>query len=145
MEAAGRGDVRVRGDPGRGAVGIPGLPRLGHDGPAGNTAPSSFWTASVGETAEKLAAIVHQEQAEVLTCYDDNGGYGQPDHIQVHRVGLRAAELAGTPRANHNTMNRDHMARGFAALADQLGDSGIEVPQPEGWFGRPEAVLTMTA
>ena len=33
----------------------------------------------------------------MLTVYDDNGGYGHPDHIQVHRVGVRAAELAGTP------------------------------------------------
>ena len=29
--------------------------------------------------------------------YDWHGGYGHPDHIQVHRVGHRAADLAGTP------------------------------------------------
>ena len=33
----------------------------------------------------------------MLTIYDDNGGYGHPDHIQVHRVGLRAAALAEAP------------------------------------------------
>ena len=52
-----------------------------------------------------------EEQADVLTIYDDNGGYGHPDHIQVHRVGLRAAELAGTPRVFEATMNRDHLRR----------------------------------
>ena len=31
----------------------------------------------------------------MLTIYDSDGGYGHPDHIQVHRVGVRAAELAG--------------------------------------------------
>ncbi len=30
----------------------------------------------------------------MLTTYDERGGYGHPDHIQVHRVGVRAAELA---------------------------------------------------
>ena len=34
----------------------------------------------------------------MLTVYDENGNYGHPDHIQVHRVGVRAGELAGTPR-----------------------------------------------
>ena len=35
--------------------------------------------------------------------------YGHPDHIQVYRVGVRAAELAGTPRVYMNTINRDHI------------------------------------
>ena len=30
----------------------------------------------------------------MLTTYDERGGYGHPDHIQVHDVGVRAAELA---------------------------------------------------
>ena len=43
----------------------------------------------------------------MLTVYDDHGGYGHPDHVQVHRVGVRAAELAGTPRVYESTANRD--------------------------------------
>jgi hypothetical protein len=54
-----------------------------------NEAPGSFWTASVEEAAGKLAAILREEDADVLTCYDDFGTYGHPDHIQVHRVGMR--------------------------------------------------------
>jgi N-acetyl-1-D-myo-inositol-2-amino-2-deoxy-alpha-D-glucopyranoside deacetylase len=30
----------------------------------------------------------------VLITYDPNGFYGHPDHIQAHRVAMRAAELA---------------------------------------------------
>jgi LmbE family N-acetylglucosaminyl deacetylase len=56
-----------------------------------NDLPGSFWTADVDEAAERLAAILREEGADVLTCYDEIGGYGHPDHIQVHRVGLRAA------------------------------------------------------
>ena len=61
----------------------------------------------VDEAAERLAAILREEHADVLTVYDWHGNYGHPDHIQVHRVGHRAAELAGTPAVFEATMNRD--------------------------------------
>src|SRR5215471_16303366 len=90
-------------------------------GTLANSAPGSFWSAPVDEAAKKLAAILEEERADVLTCYDDIGGYGHPDHIQVHRVGMRAAEMAGTPRVYQNTMNRDHLERGRAAFIEQAG------------------------
>ena len=65
--------------------------------------------ADVDEAAGRLAAILREEDAEVLTVYDERGNYGHPDHIQVHRVGIRAAELAGTPRVYESTMNRDYI------------------------------------
>ena len=47
----------------------------------------------------------------MLTIYDSDGNYGHPDHIQVHRVGLRAAELAGTPqRVRGHDQPRPHQA-----------------------------------
>ncbi len=113
-------------------------------GTPANNVPGSFWTAPVDEAAKKLAAILQQEQADVLTCYDDIGGYGHPDHIQVHRVGLRAAELAGTPRVYQNTMNRDHMTRGMAAFAEQAAAAGLEIPDlgDAGDWGKPESAIT---
>jgi LmbE family N-acetylglucosaminyl deacetylase len=59
-----------------------------------NTLPGTFWSASVEEAAQKLADILIEENADVLTIYDANGTYGHPDHIQVHRVGKRAGEIA---------------------------------------------------
>jgi LmbE family N-acetylglucosaminyl deacetylase len=109
-----------------------------------NDVPGSFWMAPVEEAAEKLAAILVQERADVLTCYDDNGQYGHPDHIQVHRVGMLAARLAGTSRVYQNTINRDHMMRGMAALAEQQDEAArAEGPQidPE-TFGKPESEIT---
>ena len=89
-----------------------------------NEAPDCFWQADREEAARRLAAILSEEQADILTNYDENGGYGHPDHIQVHRVGLRAAELAGTPRVYMNTINRDALKRSFQAAAD----TGVEMP-----------------
>jgi LmbE family N-acetylglucosaminyl deacetylase len=76
-----------------------------------NDAPGSFAGADIDEAAARLARILDDERADVLTIYDENGNYGHPDHIQVHRVGVRAAELAGTKRVYEATANRDHLLR----------------------------------
>ena len=108
-----------------------------------NDASGSFWTANVEDAAHKLAEILRSENADVLTCYDDNGGYGHPDHIQVHRVGMRAAELAGTPRVYQATMNRDHMIRGREAFAAANADVNVELPDlEENNIGKPESEIT---
>ncbi|MBK1788415.1 PIG-L family deacetylase [Prauserella cavernicola] len=111
-------------------------------GEPSNDAPGSFWTTPVEDAAQKLAAILREESADVLTCYDHNGGYGHPDHIQVHRVGMRAAELAGTPRVYQNTINRDHMAHGMRELAERPEFAGVDMPEPDANFGQPESVIT---
>lgn len=104
-----------------------------------NDAPGSFWGADVEEAAGRLAAILREEDAEVLTVYDEHGGYGHPDHIQVHRVGRRAGELAGTPRVYEGTMNRDEMRAMFAAMPE--GDDGPDAADVE-TMGTPAARLT---
>lgn len=104
-----------------------------------NDAPGTFWTADVEEAAAKLAAILQDENADVLTVYDDNGGYGHPDHIQVHRVGVRAAAIAGTPRVYQSTINRDRAMAGRSAFA---AANGVEIPELAADFGKPEAEMT---
>ena len=89
-----------------------------------NEAPESFWQADVEEAAERLATILREEQADVLTVYDSNGNYGHPDHIQVHRVGVRAAELAGVDRVYENTVDRDY----FVDLMQRAAEFGVEMP-----------------
>jgi LmbE family N-acetylglucosaminyl deacetylase len=76
-----------------------------------NRDPKNFYNADVDVAAERLAAILREEDAEVLTTYDENGNYGHLDHIQVHRVGMRASELAETPRVYMSTLNRDYFIR----------------------------------
>jgi LmbE family N-acetylglucosaminyl deacetylase len=54
-----------------------------------------FARADLDEAARRLAAILREEHAEVLFSYDAVGGYGHRDHVRVHQVGARAAQLAG--------------------------------------------------
>ena len=112
-------------------------------GTPANEAPGSFWSAPVDEAAKKLAALLEEERAEVLTCYDEHGGYGHPDHIQVHRVGLRAAELAGTRRVFQATINRDHILRGRELFADPTAEADLEASDiDDDDLGIPESIIT---
>jgi LmbE family N-acetylglucosaminyl deacetylase len=55
-----------------------------------------FVRADLGEAAARLASMIREEHADVLLSYDPQGGYGHPDHVKVHQVGARAAQLTGT-------------------------------------------------
>ncbi|MFC5719630.1 PIG-L family deacetylase [Streptomyces gamaensis] len=76
-----------------------------------------FATADVEEAAGRLAALLTEERASLLTVYDPAGGYGHPDHLQVHRVGYRAARLAATPAVLEATVDRDLLLRGLRAAS----------------------------
>jgi LmbE family N-acetylglucosaminyl deacetylase len=106
-----------------------------------NDRPGSFWRADLGEAAGKLAAILAEERAEVLTVYDDHGTYGHPDHIQVHRVGVRAAEMVGVAKVYEATISRDHVRR-LTALRPPGVDEG-EMPDPDAMdLGVAESEIT---
>ena len=124
-----------------------------------NENPACFWQADVEQAAQRLAAILNEVSADVLTIYDSHGGYGHPDHIQVHRVGKRAAEIAGVENVYQSTMNRDQMLRQmsrrkelFEEFAEEFeeeieGELAEQVERRRqaaeaGTFGSPEAVIT---
>ena len=133
-----------------GAIGVHRVEFLGYGdsgmmGTPDNDAPHAFWQADIDEAAERLATIVRDEQADVMFVYDRNGNYGHPDHIQVHRVGVRAAELAGVENVLEATMNRD-VIRAFMAMLVANGDaSWDDVPDlddPDVMFAMPDEVIT---
>ncbi len=132
------------------ALGIAAIEWLGYkdSGMTGweqNADAESFVQAPLDEAAQRLAAILRDEQAAVLTTYDWHGNYGHPDHIKVHTVGHRAAELAGTPVVYEATVNRDAFERFIAAARERgeapdfdeerMTDDGVPL-------GMPEAELT---
>ena len=71
-----------------------------------NENPDCFWQADFDEAVGRMADILRDVEADVVTIYDDNGGYGHPDHIQVHRVGLAAARSLGIDHVYEATINR---------------------------------------
>jgi LmbE family N-acetylglucosaminyl deacetylase len=117
----------------------------GMDGERTNHADGCFARADLDEAATRLATILREEHADVLTVYDDHGGYNHPDHVQVHRVGVRAAELAGTPRVYESTMNRDYIKRLMEQQSDRMPDTP-DAPDAASMddFGSPEAMITTT-
>ena len=95
--------ARVRSAELRAAAGILGCSRVVELGYAdsglglGPRDPNAFVDADLRQAATRLADVLCEEHADVLTVYDPNGGYGHPDHVRVHEVGTLAARMAGTP------------------------------------------------
>lgn len=121
----------------------------GMTGWAQNGEPGAFIGADVDEAAKRLADILVAEKADVLTCYDWHGGYGHPDHIQVHRVGHRAADLARSTelpslRVFESTMNRTRIAAMMKMNPNPEENWDPEGPADDGNpFGSTEDEITM--
>ncbi len=103
-----------------------------------NDAEDSFWQADLDEAAGRLADILAEEAASVLVVYDEHGGYGHPDHIQVNRVGVAAGARAATPVVYEATIDRDRVIEMIRQIP-----SGDEVPDIDPTsFGVPAALVT---
>ncbi|MFJ6010558.1 N-acetyl-1-D-myo-inositol-2-amino-2-deoxy-alpha-D-glucopyranoside deacetylase [Streptomyces sp. NPDC092952] len=129
MKELGVTDHRLLGGPGR-------YRDSGMMGTAQNDRPHAFWSADVDEAAGHLVEVVREVRPQVLVTYDPDGGYGHPDHIQAHRVAMRAAELAADPAyrpgdgAPHaiakiywNRVPRTVAEEGFARLRETAPDA----------------------
>jgi LmbE family N-acetylglucosaminyl deacetylase len=62
-----------------------------------NHDPRSFWQADLDEAAGRLTWLVRRDRPDVMTTYNEFGGYGHPDHIRTHDVAVRAFTRAGDP------------------------------------------------
>jgi N-acetyl-1-D-myo-inositol-2-amino-2-deoxy-alpha-D-glucopyranoside deacetylase len=111
-------DFRLLGGAGRHTdSGMMGLPD--------NDDPHCFWQADVDTAAAPLVETILTLRPQVLVTYDDDGGYGHPDHIQAHRVAMRAVELAAdagwsVPKVYWNRVPRSVAEAAFARLHEEL-------------------------
>ncbi|MFJ6198408.1 N-acetyl-1-D-myo-inositol-2-amino-2-deoxy-alpha-D-glucopyranoside deacetylase [Micromonospora sp. NPDC092111] len=115
-------------------------------GLATNEHPRAFWQADLDEAAGHLVEVIRELRPQVLVTYDPNGFYGHPDHIQAHRVAMRAYELADAegiaptkvywtamPRSvleagmNHFTESSDNPFDGI----ESIDDLPFGTPDPE--------------
>ncbi|MFJ8030552.1 N-acetyl-1-D-myo-inositol-2-amino-2-deoxy-alpha-D-glucopyranoside deacetylase [Streptomyces sp. NPDC096032] len=118
LRALGVEDGRLLGGAGRyGDSGMMGIPD--------NEDPGCFWQAGVDEAAGRLAEVILEVRPQVVVTYDDQGGYGHPDHIQAHRVAMRAVDLAAerghrVDRVYWNRVPRSVAEAAFGRLQDEL-------------------------
>jgi N-acetyl-1-D-myo-inositol-2-amino-2-deoxy-alpha-D-glucopyranoside deacetylase len=116
--------------------GMMGLPTNDH--------PRAFWRADVDEAAGHLLEIMRETRPQVIITYDPNGFYGHPDHIQAHRVTMRAVELAcaegfGPAKVYWLAMPKSALAAGMEAFARSADNPFAEVRDPDNLpFGTPD-------
>ncbi len=113
------------------------------DTPANENA-RCFWRADLDEAAARLLDVFDEVRPQVLVTYDENGFYGHPDHIQAHRVAMRAAEMAtaagfGPDKIYWTAVPRSVLVAGLAAFAESsdnpFGDATSVDDIP---FGTPD-------
>ncbi|WEV25750.1 mycothiol conjugate amidase Mca [Streptomyces sp. 71268] len=56
-----------------------------------------FAVQDVDEAAGALVKLIRSFKPQVITTYDENGGYPHPDHIMTHKISMVAFDAAGDP------------------------------------------------
>ena len=85
-----------------------------------NNRPDVFWQADLDSAAQILVKVIEEIKPHILITYDEIGGYGHPDHIQAHRVAMRAADLATwqIQKIYWNTIPKSVLAEGIAKMKE---------------------------
>jgi N-acetyl-1-D-myo-inositol-2-amino-2-deoxy-alpha-D-glucopyranoside deacetylase len=104
-----------------------------------NDRPDCFWRADVEQATAALVEVLRRVRPDVVITYDENGGYGHPDHIQAHRVTVAAvAEVpsalwfavgADDPRGSVVVDARDHLPAQFAAMRAHATQITVDPPR----------------
>jgi len=109
-----------------------------------NEHPRAFWQADLDEAAGYLVEIMRELRPQVVVTYDGNGFYGHPDHIQAHRITVRAAELArvegcGPAKIYWTAMPKSVLAAGIDAFRGAANNPFAGVEQVDELpFGTPD-------
>jgi mycothiol S-conjugate amidase len=56
-----------------------------------------FALADFDEAVGRLVSLIREFRPQVMTTYDENGGYPHPDHIMCHKISVAAFDAAGDP------------------------------------------------
>ena len=85
-----------------------------------NNRPDVFWQADLDSAAKILVEVIEEIKPHILITYDEFGGYGHPDHIQAHRVAMRASELSKwqIQKIYWNTMPKSVIAQGMEKMKE---------------------------
>lgn len=112
-----------------------------------NDHPRAFWRADLDVAAGYLVEILREVRPQVLVTYDANGFYGHPDHIQAHRVAMRAAELAaqdgcGPAKIYWTGLPKSVLEAGIEAFGQSSENPFEDISSIEEFpFGTPDAEI----
>ena len=85
-----------------------------------NNRPDVFWQADLEEASDYLVEVIDEVKPHILITYDEIGGYGHPDHIQAHRVAMRASEKSNwkIQKIYWNTMPKSVLAESMQKMKE---------------------------
>jgi len=89
-----------------------------------NNRPDVFWQADFEEASDYLVKVIEEVKPHILITYDEIGGYGHPDHIQAHRIAMRASEKSEwqIQKIYWNTMPKSVLAESMAKMKELGSD-----------------------
>jgi LmbE family N-acetylglucosaminyl deacetylase len=106
-----------------------------------NQDPRSLAMADADEVVGRIVAHIRRERPDVVITFDENGGYGHPDHIAIHYHTEAAFAAAADPNrypqqieagwAPHQAKKLYFTAiprRFFRDVVAKMGELGIEIP-----------------
>ena len=93
------------------------------------------------EAAGPLVKVIREFKPQVMTTYDEHGGYPHPDHIMCHKVSMEAVKQAADPTLwpEHGDawqVDKVYYQMGFhrlrlEAMEHALHEEGLESPYSE--------------
>jgi mycothiol S-conjugate amidase len=100
-----------------------------------------FALVPLEEATEPLVRLIRSFRPQVMTTYDEKGGYPHPDHVMCHKVSVEAFEAAADPERYpdagepwqvsklyyHHSFHRERTQ----ALSDAMEARGLESPYAE--------------
>ena len=89
-----------------------------------NNRADVFWQADLEEASDYLVKVIEEVKPHILITYDEIGGYGHPDHIQAHRIAMRASEKSKwqIQKIYWNTMPKSVLAESMAKMKELGSD-----------------------
>lgn len=93
------------------------------------------------EAAKPLVKVIREFKPQVMTTYDENGGYPHPDHIMCHKISVEAYKQAADPSVHPELgepwqVSKLYYQMGFhrlryAALDAAMHEAGMDSPYGE--------------
>jgi LmbE family N-acetylglucosaminyl deacetylase len=104
-----------------------------------NAHPDAFANAELDEAVQRLTAVIRSTRPQVIIAYDEDGGYGHPDHIMAHRIAVEAFQrLQGEPDGPQKLYYSARSREGFRRYVEAIKEHGLTVPWIDGDFNLDE-------